>query len=74
MIEQFKLLLGKSKLKRAVVEAGHIYAGHLSDAEVSMSLDIGKALKQTLNEMGLKVSTMLFIDDYNEIMESLVAS
>lgn len=49
----------------ALVEAGHIYAGLQPEATEVMGLEIGSHVKSVLSELGMSVSTMLFVDDYN---------
>lgn len=51
----------------ALVEAGHIYAGLQPEATEVMGLEIGSHITSVLSELGMNVSTMLFVDDYNRV-------
>lgn len=65
MKEFIEQIMSTRNVSNALIEAGHIYAGNQPDGEVTMGLEIGRALYESLVEMGMKVDTMLFIDDYN---------
>lgn len=56
--------------QQVIVEAGHIYSGEKVSDEHQMGLMIGRCVAEVLEEIGLEVSTMLFIDDYNGSGES----
>lgn len=54
-----------AKSGNAVVEAGHIYANKTASLEQKAGLQIGALVGEKFSDLGLNITTMLFVDNYN---------
>lgn len=63
-----------AKSGNALIEAGHIYANKTASLEQKAGLQIGALMVKKLSDLGLNITTMLFVDNYNAPEDNLLTA